>query len=88
MSKEQVNDVMMGIHPEWRYNWCNAVVCGCMGCTNVSGQAGWKGVTKEQWEAWVASNPKPDPVPESVVDTRTPLQIKLAAYFAAGGSIS
>lgn len=87
LTDEQVNDVMLGMEPSWRYHWCKAQVCGCMGCTNVSGQAGWKGVTKEQWEAWVASNPEPEPVPDPFVDPRTNLQIKLADYFAARGGV-
>lgn len=61
MSKEQVHEVMMGIQPEWRYRWCGGGWCGCMGCSNVSGGVTSKGVTKDQWDEWVAANPDPNP---------------------------
>ena len=60
LTKDQVHEVMLGIQPEWRYYWCRAQVCGCMGGANCSGNASAKGVTQEQWEHWVALNPKPD----------------------------
>lgn len=58
MTKEQVHEVMMGIYPEWRYRWCSASVCGCMGGANCSGQATSKGVTHEQWLQWSLDNPE------------------------------
>ena len=61
MSKEQVHEVMMGVQPEWRYRWCGGGWCGCMGCSNVSGGVTSKGVTKDQWDEWVAANPDPNP---------------------------
>ncbi|MNC03608.1 hypothetical protein D3C76_363230 [compost metagenome] len=61
LTTEQVNDAMMDMYPEWRYRWCGGWACACMGAANCSGNASSKGVTREQWEAWVASNPDPDP---------------------------
>lgn len=58
LTKEQVNEVMTGIHESWRYYWCGAGICGCSGCANVSGQASTKGVTREQWVEWVLINPQ------------------------------
>lgn len=85
MNKEQVHQIMMEVPESWRYRWCGGGPCGCMGCSNVSGMVTGKGVTKEQWEEWVASNPEPEPEPNMWMpnDDRTPLQQKLSQYFAA-----
>lgn len=85
LNKIEVHQIMMEIYPEWRYRWCGGGPCGCMGCSNGSGMVTSKGVTKEQWEEWVASNPEPVPDPTMAWcnDERTPLQRKLADYFAA-----
>jgi hypothetical protein len=77
MIPNEVHSIMMGMYPEWRYRWCNGGWCACMGAANCSGNAASQGVTKEQWEQWVAFNPKPDPVWEPGCDDRTPLQIRL-----------
>lgn len=89
MIPNEVHLIMMAMYPEWRYRWCNGGWCACMGAANCSGNAASQGVTKEQWEQWVTFNPKPDPdpVPDPTMawcnDERTPLQRKLADYFAA-----
>jgi hypothetical protein len=85
MDKDQVHQIMMEVPESWRYRWCGGGPCGCMGCSNVSGMVTGKGVTKEQWEDWVASNPEPEPEPNMWMpdDDRTPLQRKLSQYFAA-----
>lgn len=62
-SKAQVNDVMMGIPVEWRYNWCDGGWCACMGAANCSGRASAQGVTKLEWLEWVLENPNPNPEP-------------------------
>jgi len=52
-----VNDRMQKVYPANRYRWCEADVCGCVGCVNRS--SGIR-ITKEEWEQWVKENPKPN----------------------------
>lgn len=59
MTPEQVDAAMMAVNAHWRYRWCDAGVCGCMGAANCSGQVTRHGVTKEDWQAWVAAHPLP-----------------------------
>lgn len=62
--KQVVDDIMQSIDPHWRYRWCEAKACGCMGAVNCSArtsshktfEGGW--VTKQEWQTWVAENPK------------------------------
>lgn len=52
--KQVVNDIMQSINPHWRYRWCEAKMCGCMGAVNCSArlanrktfEGGW--VTKQE----------------------------------------
>lgn len=60
MGKEEVNKIMQSIPLDWRYRWCEARVCCCLGCANASGGAKAKGVTKADWEEWVRNNPAPE----------------------------
>ena len=77
LTKEQVHEVMMGIPESWRHYWCSGGPCGCMGGANCSGMATSKGVTHENWQAWVIDNPKPE----------TPsIAEQLKAHFDRGGS--
>ena len=55
----QVDAFMEKLSPRWRYRWCNADLCGCLGCVNVSGHIGRSGFTKEDWQDWGDRNPKP-----------------------------
>ena len=59
MTKKQVNEIMQLVPLDWRYYWCEAQICGCLGCANRSGGVKAKGVTKQEWEQWVIDNPKP-----------------------------
>jgi len=59
MTKEEVNKIMQSLPLEWRYRWCEAGPCCCLGCANVSGNVKAKGVTKAEWEEWVKDNPEP-----------------------------
>jgi len=54
-TNEEVDKLMLTVYPEWRYRWCEAEICGCMGCVN---RSGGKPVTKEEWQDWVRRNPK------------------------------
>lgn len=60
MAKEKVNEIMQSMPLDWRYRWCEAVVCACLGCANRSGDAKAEGVTKAEWEQWVKDNPAPE----------------------------
>jgi len=81
LSNDEVHQVMMDMPDGWRYHWCES-----SWWTVVS-----KGVTKEQWEQWVAANPEPaiDPSMAWCNDWRTPptpltqLQQRLDAYKAS-----
>lgn len=37
--------------------WCNATICGCLGCVNKHGGIEAKGVTHSQWMDWKRRNP-------------------------------
>lgn len=50
-----VDAVMKNMYPDWRYRWCKAGACACMGCANVSGQAKF---TEQEWKEWVDNNPR------------------------------
>lgn len=43
---------------EWRYRWCKARLCCCLGCANVAGKLIKLGFTEQDWEDWVKRNPK------------------------------
>jgi len=60
MTKEEVNKIMQSIPLDWRYRWCEARVCCCLGCVNKAGNILAKGVTKAEWEEWVRDNPEPE----------------------------
>lgn len=55
-TEKEIDEIMGKLYPSWRWRWCEAQVCACMGCTNGSGQAD---ITKEEWEAWVERNRRP-----------------------------
>ena len=56
--KEQLHSIMMTIPVDWRYYWCGANACGCLGCVNKSGGLATKGFTQEEHAQWVRENPK------------------------------
>jgi hypothetical protein len=59
--KPSIDSVLQDMHESWRYRWCAGGWCACMGAANCSGGLSGKGYTKEDWEAWVAQNPNPNP---------------------------
>ena len=32
---EEINKIMLTIPEKWRYHWCKAEVCACLGCVQV-----------------------------------------------------
>ena len=46
----------------FKYRWCDADLCACMGCVN--NFIATNGFTREQWEEWVSRNPDPNPPQE------------------------
>lgn len=51
MNREEKLDVLMEtIYPSFRDRWCEASVCGCMGCVN--DQLLGEGFTKEDHVQW------------------------------------
>lgn len=42
---------------QYPHYWCNAQVCGCLGCVNKHGGVQVKGVTYSQWLDWKTRNP-------------------------------
>jgi len=55
---QKLNIIMKKMPQEWRYNWCDAGLCCCLGCCNVSGRLLKLGFTKQDWEQWIKENPK------------------------------
>lgn len=51
----QLSYVMQFMQAEWRERWCGGGMCGCMGCSNVSGGLLAAGFTQSDWETWKAS---------------------------------
>lgn len=51
----QLSYVMQFMQAEWSERWCGGGMCGCMGCSNVSGGLLAAGFTKSDWETWKAS---------------------------------
>jgi hypothetical protein len=43
---------------DWRYRWCEAEFCACLGAANCSGRLLADGVTKTAWSEWVAAHPQ------------------------------
>ena len=58
-TREELDAAMNEVNKGWRYRWCKAEVCGCMGCANRVGGLAAKGFTEEQWREWVRDNPAP-----------------------------
>ncbi len=56
-----LSEVLNTMPEGWRYNWCEAGMCGCMGCCNISGSLRNLGFTKDDWYAWCQANPDPRP---------------------------
>lgn len=54
---KNLNDIMQSMPADWRYRWCDAVLCGCLGCANASGGVSGGGFDKLDWQLWVADNP-------------------------------
>lgn len=59
LSKEQIQDKLRNMHPDWRERWCPIADptcymyltgCGCIGCANGSGGLARLGVTNEEWQ--------------------------------------
>jgi hypothetical protein len=61
--KPSIDSLLQDMHESWRYRWCGGGWCACMGAANCSGGLSSHGFTKEDWEAWVAKNPNPNPQP-------------------------
>lgn len=58
MKPKETVDRLMSKVPEYsRYRWCEAKACGCLGCVQVNDKD--RRLTKEEWQDWVARNPKP-----------------------------
>jgi hypothetical protein len=55
INPKDVDAVMNGMFPSWRYRWCESEVCACMGCANRAGKVHF---SKEEWESWVKENPE------------------------------
>ena len=54
--RDRVVDLIMEKMPlEWRYHWCDSIVCNCMDCVN---RAGNFPLSKQDWEEWVKRNPE------------------------------
>lgn len=56
-----VNRIMENIYSEFRYRWCEADACACMGCVNrseinVQKKMQVSPITKEEWQRWVESH--------------------------------
>ena len=56
-----LSEVLHAMDIGWRYRWCEAGICGCMGCSNISGSLRRLGFTKAEWDMWVKRNPDPRP---------------------------
>lgn len=54
---KNIDAIMQGLPIQWRYYWCEAEICACLGCANGSGRAD---ITKAEWEEWVKRNPPPN----------------------------
>jgi len=52
-----IDDAMQNIYPEWRYRWCEAKTCYCMGCVNISGRLNY---SKKDWLDWKLRHPPDD----------------------------
>lgn len=61
----ELHDIMLAMPSHWRYFWCGADICGCLGCANASGGVRAAGFTQEDWQQWVDKNPNPDPLSQS-----------------------
>lgn len=58
-TQRQLDKLMQKMPENWRYRWCEAQVCACMGCANRgNGRIQEKGFTKKHWEKWVKNNPR------------------------------
>lgn len=55
VSKIEIDKLMKSIYYPNRYRWCEAGLCGCMGCVNRSDNLP---ITKEEWREWVKNNPE------------------------------
>ena len=55
-----IDKFMETVPLRWRYHWCNAEICCCLGCINKATKFFQHGFTKEDWQKWVERNPKPD----------------------------
>lgn len=49
----RMDEWLWGMGKESRERWCEADVCGCMGCVNHA--AYQHGITKRQWKIWILS---------------------------------
>lgn len=50
-----IDELMNDLSEDWRYRYCEAGRCACMGCVN--NELARNGFSKEDWETWVAANP-------------------------------
>jgi len=53
---ETIDSIMEKVPERVRYRWCVSRWCACLGCVNNMAKAD---LSKEEWESWVARNPKP-----------------------------
>lgn len=60
MNPDDLHEAMMAMPESWRYRWCEAGLCGCMGGANCSGRLAGR-FSREQWAQWVAEHPDPRP---------------------------
>jgi hypothetical protein len=79
--KPPIELVMKEMQEHLRYRWCGGGWCACMGAANCSGGLSGKGFSKEDWEAWVAANP--DPNPPKPVDREELLRVLKALHGTA-----
>lgn len=55
LTQEQADIIIS--QAQYPHYWCNAQVCGCLGCVNKHGGVQVKGVTYSQWLDWKMRNP-------------------------------
>lgn len=55
----KIDKIMADMPLEWRYRWCEAKLCCCLGCANVSGRLKELGFNKGDWAWWCRRNPEP-----------------------------
>lgn len=56
-----IDELMEKIPLDWRYRWCEAESCYCMGCVNKSGRLPYD---KNDWQEWKSRNPNDHKTPD------------------------